>query len=263
MVRDQASAARLWPEPVEVVEADVRDRASVERSVAGTRAVVSALTGFARGGGPRAVDFEGNRMLMRAAERAGVERFVLTSILDATQDHSSELYRMKYRAERELMVTGLAWTIVRPTVLMETWATLIGQPIADSRRVRLVGDGDNPINFVSVRDVARFAELALTGDGLNQTTLDVGGPANLTLNEVVALFEEVIGRRASVIKAPVPVMRAVSALMRPFSPALARILEAAVALAAADMTFDALPVRTRYPSVPMTDFREVAVALGS
>lgn len=199
-------------------------------------------------------------MLMRAAERAGVERFVLTSILGATPDHSSELYRMKYLAERELMSSGLTWTIVRPTVLMETWVALVGLAIADSRRVRLVGDGDNPINFVSARDVAGYAELALTGDGLNQTTLDVGGPANLTLNEVVALFEEVIGRRASIIKAPVPVMRAVSAVMRPFNPALARILKAAVALAATDMTFDALPVRTRYPSVAMSDFREVAEA---
>jgi hypothetical protein len=55
-------------------------------------------------------------------------------------------------------------------------------------------------------------------------------------------------------------MRAVSAVMRPFNPALVRILEAAVALAATDMTFDALPVRTRCPSVAMSDFREVEEA---
>ena len=259
MVRDRSVARDLEQDRVELVEADVRDPDSVRRAVAGTRAVVSTLTGFARGGGPEAVDHHGNHNLMDAALAAGAKRFVLTSIVGSGPDHPSDLYRAKYKAERDLMTSRLVWTVLRPTVLMETWVWLVGHAIASGGTVRLVGGGDNPVNFVSVRDVAGFVELALTGE-LDNKALDVGGPENLTLNQVIALFEEATGRRARVSRAPLPVIRGVRALIRPFNPRLGRILEAAIAMSAADMTFDAYPPRQRFSSVAMTRFRDIAAA---
>ncbi len=259
MVRDPLVAPDLVQDRVELVEADVRDPDAVHRAVAGTRAVISTLTGFARGGGPEAVDHHGNHNLMDAAMAVGVERLVLTSIVGSGPDHPSELYRAKYMAERDLMASRLVWTVLRPTVLMETWVWLVGDAVARGGTVRLVGGGDNPINFVSVRDVAGFAKLALTAE-LDNQAVDIGGPEDLTLNQVIALFEEAAGRCARVSRAPIPVMRTVRAFIRPFKPGLGRILEAAIAMAVTDMKFDAYPVRQRYPLVPMTPFREVAAA---
>ncbi len=259
MVRDQTVARDFATDRVELVEADVRDPNAVHRAVAGAVAVVSTLTGFARGGGPAVVDHLGNHTLMEAAAAAGAKRFVLTSIMGSGPEHPSELFRAKYLAERDLAATRLRWTVLRPTVLMETWVWLIGQAVGHGRTVRLVGSGDNPINFVSVRDLAGFAEIALNGE-LDHQALDIGGPENLTLNRVVALFEDVVGRSARVRRAPLPVMRTIRALVRLVNPGLGRIFEAAIAMAATDKTFDAAPVRHRYPSVPMTRFREVAAA---
>ena len=258
MVRDRGVRG-IAQNRVELVEADVRDPEGVARAVSGARAVVSTLTGFARGGGPSAVDHRGNRTLMEAAKAGGVERFVLMSIVGCGPEHPTELYRAKYRAEQDLAATGLRWTVLRPTVLMETWVWLVGEAIARGGTVRLVGKGDNPINFVSVRDVAGFIELALAGE-LDSQALDIGGPENLTLNQVIALFEEAAGRNARVSRAPLPAMRTVRAVIRPFNPGLGRILEAAITLAWKDMTFDSSLVRDSYPSVPMTRFREVAEA---
>lgn len=258
MVRDRSAARDLAQDRVELVEADVRDRAAVHRAVAGTRAVVSTLTGFARGGGPTAVDHHGNRNLTDAAVAAGANRFVLTSIVGSRRDHPSDLHRAKYMAERDLMASPLVWTVLRPTVLMETWVGLVGSAVARGGVVRLVGSGDNPVNFVSVRDVAGFVKLALTGE-LDHQALDVGGPENLTMNQVIALFEEAAGRRARTSRAPLPVMRTMRALIRPFSPRLGRFFEAGIAMAATSMTFDASPTRRRFPSVAMTRFRDVAM----
>src|SRR5260370_17223129 len=81
----------------------------------GIDAVVSAITGFGPGGdGPRSVDFEGNRNLIRVAEAAGVDRFVLLSMRGAAAGHPMELARMKHRAGGALRASRLTWTIVPP-----------------------------------------------------------------------------------------------------------------------------------------------------
>src|SRR6266403_2044701 len=75
-------AERVVGDNVEVVAADVRDRAAVGRALAGARIVISAMSGFGMEGvNPREVDFEGNANLIASAEKHGVERFVLVSVL--------------------------------------------------------------------------------------------------------------------------------------------------------------------------------------
>jgi uncharacterized protein YbjT (DUF2867 family) len=138
------------------------DLVEVERAMDGVRIVVSAIQEFSGSGdySPRTVDFQGNSNLIQAARAAGVEHFVLVSVHGAAPDHPMELFRMKYRAEQELRESGLAWTIIRPTAFMETWATILGKPLLETGKTRVFGRGHNPINFVSADDVARHVELA-------------------------------------------------------------------------------------------------------
>ena len=69
--------------------ADVGDASRVMDACADARVVVSAVQGLAGPGrvSPAAVDLEGNRHLIEAAEAAGAE-VVLTSILDAGPESS-------------------------------------------------------------------------------------------------------------------------------------------------------------------------------
>src|SRR5690349_12739875 len=86
--RDPARAKHLEGSGVEIARGDVRDGREVMRAVAGTSTVISAVQGF---GGPNAVgtnavDRDGNATLIRAARNAGVEHFVLISVLGARVD---------------------------------------------------------------------------------------------------------------------------------------------------------------------------------
>jgi len=165
----------------------VRDGAQVERAVAGARIVISALSAFAmRGESPRAVDFEGNSKLILAAENNGVDRFILVSALGASAESKMELSRMKYRAERRLIASKLAWTILRPAPFIETFQAILCAPLLSSRKAVVFGLGQNPINFVSARDVAQIAERAIIDPDLRQTAIDVAGPDNLTMDELAA-----------------------------------------------------------------------------
>jgi uncharacterized protein YbjT (DUF2867 family) len=246
---------------IEVVPGDVRNVQAVEQAVAGARTVISAITGFgmARDVSPRTVDWEGNQNLIRAAKAAGVEHFILLSVCQAAADHPIELFRMKYRAEEELRASGLAWTIIRPTAYMETWLGILGQPLLNSGGTRVFGRGQNPINFVSADDVARLVDLAVADQTMRGVTVDAGGPENLSMVKVVETFEMLTGANGKVSHVPLPMMRAMSVLMNPFNPTMARMMKTAVVMDTRDMTLDASARQQRYPSIPATSLADVVL----
>ncbi|HEX5506656.1 MAG TPA: NmrA family NAD(P)-binding protein, partial [Thermomicrobiales bacterium] len=200
---------------------------------------------------------EGNANLIRAAREAGVEHIVLVSVQGAAPDHPLDLHRMKALAERELRASGLAWTIIRPTAYMETWAGIIGAPLVATGKTRVFGRGDNPINFVAVDDVARFVDLAVTDPALRGEAIEVGGPENLSLRQFAETFAAVTGRRGTISQVPLPVMRLVAVLLRPVRPALARQVRAGVVMDTRDMSFDPAPTRRRYPALTPTPLADV------
>jgi len=258
ITRNPERAQHLRSERVEIVRGDVRDIGDVKRSMSGVSTVISAISGFGmRGVNPRTVDWKGNSNLIRAAQAGGVEHFILVSILGAARDHPVELYRMKYLAEQELTASRLAWTIIRPTISMETFATLIGEPLLKTGRTRIFGSGENPINFVSGQDVARFVELAVTDPAMRGATVEVGGPENLTLKQFVQTFQVATRKVGTASHIPLPMMRLMSVLMRPVNPSLARQIQAAVIMDTTNMSFDSTESHRRYPSVPLTSLAEV------
>jgi NADH dehydrogenase len=252
------SPGRSW-QSVEVVAGDVRDPASLGRAVAGVSTVVSTITGFAPGEpGPQVIDDEGNRALIRAARTSGAEHFVLVSIAGASPTHQLEIRRAKHQAEEELRGSGLAWTIVRPTVLMETWAMVVGDPIRKGSRARVFGRGDNPVNFVSADDVAGFVARAVLDPALRGVVLTVGGPENLTLNQVVSLCQETCARTGSTSHVPLPLLRLASVVVPRLKPDVGRLIEAAVDMDTSDMSFDSGELERRFPDARLTRFAEVA-----
>ncbi len=192
-----------------------------------------------------------------AARAQGVEHLILMSVAQAAPDHPIELFRMKYQAEQDVRVSGLAWTIIRPTAYMETWVTLVGRPLLETGKTRIFGRGDNPINFVSAHDVAALVELAVLEPGLRGQVIEIGGPEDVTLNGLADRFEAVTGTGGSRAHAPVPVMRLMSTVLRPFKPVLAGMIGAGVVMDTRDMRADTSETRRRYPSIPTTGLDEM------
>lgn len=257
LTRDPERVRGLGARDVEVMKGDVREASSLAPAVAGVDTVISAVTGFGPGGGGTdAVDLRGNANLIAAAEAAGARRFILVSIHGARADHALALYRAKFSAEKRLRTSGMAWTIIRPTVFMELWAGIVGDSLIKSGKATVFGRGENPINFVSVRDVARVIEQAMTDGQSTGRTLEVGGPDNMTLNQMVEVLAANTDRKAAARHIPLPVLRVSSMLLRPFRPDLAGLIQAAVLMDTADMSFD--PARAvAYAEVPATRLAEI------
>ena len=256
LTREPARASKLAAEcGIEVATGDVRDAAAVLEATRGVRTVVSAVHGFVgKGVDPRTVDLAGNQNLIAAAEACAVQRFILVSVYGATVDHSMELFRMKHLAEEALAASKLSWTIVKPTAFMETWLEMLGGPLLAKKKATIFGRGQNPINFVSVHDVAEVVGQAAMrgGSGEPNERIDVGGPENLSFSEVVETFEKVTGASGSKGHVPLPVMRVMAWLMRPMNAQLARMIRAGVTMDTEDMTFDA-SVPSSIPRTTLAD----------
>jgi len=162
-------------------------------------------------------------------------------VIGAAPNHPIELFRAKYAAETHLRASGTPWTIVRAAAFAELWAELVGRGI-------VFGRGDNPINFVSVVDVAAALEHAVVDPTVRGTMIEIAGAENLTLNEFAALLQRVRSKPQAVHHVPRWLLRAAATVARP--------ARAAVAMDMIDMTYerDASSVGTSVaPPTPLAE----------
>ena len=210
LTRDPARAGLSSGPLVEVVRGDVRVPDTLLPALAGVRVVVSAVHGFAGPGRvtPTSVDRDGNANLVAAARAAGAD-VVLMSVVGASPDHAMELFRMKAAAERNMRASGVRWTVVRASAFLELYLELLHRSAGKSGRPMVFGRGDNPINFVSVTEVADAVVGAVLDPSVRGRVVEVVGPRDLTLNELAAICQRdpgTVGRgtmdRATVGKGP-------------------------------------------------------------
>jgi NADH dehydrogenase len=257
LTRTRARAAHLDAALVEIVEGDVRVASDAQRAVAGANVVVSAVHGFAGPGGvsPASVDRDGNRHVVDAAARAGAA-VILMSVVGASAESPMELFRMKDAAEQHLRASGTQWTIVRSTAFLETWIDLIAHTADRSGRVVVFGRGQNPINFISVHDVAALVDRVIGDQEARGHTIEIGGPENLTLSRLAAAIQAA-GPSVAPRHVPRAALKAMSVLLRPFWPERARQGAAALALDTMDLRFNPLAICERYPDISLTSTSEL------
>jgi NADH dehydrogenase len=248
LTRDEGRASHLVGVASEIVQGDVRDRPSVERAMQGVDIVLSAVHGF-KGPGrvtPASVDRDGNANLVAVAAKAGAD-VILVSVVGARPTHPMELFRAKYEAEENLRSSGVSWTIVRATAFVELWAEILTKPI-------VFGRGDNPINFVSVKDVAAAVELAVIDRSLRGQIVEIAGPQNLTFNDLVLTLQGLRGQAGKIRHVPRWLLRAVSVAFRQ--------ARAAIAMDTTDMAVHT-STNGDHPDLPMTDIRSALAGIAS
>ncbi|MEO5678258.1 MAG: SDR family oxidoreductase [Acidimicrobiales bacterium] len=263
LTRDPQRAAPLG-DRVSVMTGDVRDRRTLTAAFEGVEVVVSAVHGFVGPGGvsPTSVDRDGNANLTDAAKAAGAD-LVLMSIVGVTPNSPMELFRMKYAAEQHAMASGVPTTIIRATAFLELWIELLRHTATRSGRPLVFGRGDNPINFVSVIDVAALVTLAITDTATRGDTLGIGGPDDLTFNRLAQAVQSADGRTGTPRHVPPAMLRLAAATIGRLKPQIRRQTLAAVAMDTTKLSFDATATRARYPDLPCTSLTDLLSPAGN
>lgn len=258
LTRDRARAAHLEGSRVEVTEGDVRDESSVVSAMVGVETVVSAVHGFGDIGNvsPTSVDRDGNHHLVTAAAR-GNAAVVLMSIVGASAEHPIDLFRMKHAAEKQLQASGVPWTIVRATAFAEFWLDLLNRTAGASGRPVIFGRGRNPINFVSVSDVAALVDRAVIDTSMRGATFEIGGPDNASFNELAERMQQAAGRTARPRHIPRPMLHLLAAVLGGVQPNRARQMRAAIAMDTMDLTFAPSDHLRRFPELTVTSLADI------
>lgn len=243
---------------VGLVAGDVRDPSTVEPAARGVDTIVSAVQGLVGSGGvsPASVDRDGNKNLVDAAGSSGAD-FVLMSMVGASPDNPMELARMKYEAEEYARASGVPTTIVRSTAFTELWVDVLLSTSGRRGRPLVFGRGQNPINFVSVDDVAALVETAVMDRDLRGATLEIGGRENMTFDQLAAAIQYGSDHAGPPRHLSPIVLRAVAATIGNLKPQLGRQMRTSLFMDSMDLRFDDTPTRSSFPDIPSTSVIEV------
>jgi len=206
------SDAKL-PTGVTALEGDVASGDGLGRAMTGIDAVVH-LVGIIQERGSQTferVHVEGTRNVLEAATAAGVSRLVHMSALGAGLDSGSGYQRTKARTEELVRASGLAWTIIRPSLIFGVGDDFFGgtlrQLVKLSPVVPVVGRGDYPFRPVFIGDVATAFLRALERPEASAQAFDLVGPKEYTLRELLLLVRGALGSKKPLVNVPLPLMR--------------------------------------------------------
>ena len=147
--------------------------------------------------------------LVRAAERAGVRRFVLFSALGASSRHAARFFRSKALAERAVQNATLPYTIFAPSIVYapgDPWLTLL-ERLSLLPVMPLPGTGRALFQPIWADDAAECVLATLARDGDAAERVELAGPDTLTHEAIVALALRSFGRRRPLLPIPQPLVR--------------------------------------------------------
>ena len=153
-------------------------------------------------------------ILIRAAARAGIRKIVHVSIINPSEQSPYSYFRGKARVERAIRESGLAYSILRPTVVFGKEDILINN-IAWMVRTfpvfMMPGSGDYLIQPIYVEDLAELA--VCFGSNTESSVLDAAGPEIFTYREMVERICKEVGRDVLLARAPASLVYGLGALL--------------------------------------------------
>jgi NADH dehydrogenase len=208
---------RLAGIPLQIVLGDLRSSDTVRAAVRGVDAIVhlAAIAIERRDETYEDVNTGATIALVEAARAEGVRRFVHMSQNGSSSASPYRFLRSKGAAQDAVMASDLAWTVLRPSVIFgpeDEFVTVLARLVRLSPLVYpLPGGGTARFQPVFVDDVARVIALALDRPNSVRQTYQMGGPAALTLRQMIERVLLAMHTRRVLIPAPVFLLRPVIA----------------------------------------------------
>ncbi len=191
---------------IEVVQANVRNIASVTRALEGAEACVNLVGLLYESGRQKfqAVHVMGAKTIAERAKAAGVVRFVQISAIGADANSEAKYARTKAEGEEAVRAVFPGAVIVRPSVVFgpeDNFFNKFGQMAAMSPALPLVG-GETRFQPVFVGDVAAVIAQAASSPAAEGVTYELGGPGVFTMREILQLILTETGRDRVLLPLP-------------------------------------------------------------
>lgn len=191
VARNPDSCADLAARGAQVVSADLDDPESFSSALAGVEAVYYCSPLPAGYEDPFAVERARARNLINAAKTAGTRHFVLLSAMGPESAPGVELIETKRAIEGDLVASGLAHTILRPSMFMDNVAMAGPEALTGVGLTWPFSEGAQ-IQPIAAADIAQIAFRAMTSAPRNKS-FDLVGPEALTMPQMAGVLSEALG----------------------------------------------------------------------
>jgi uncharacterized protein YbjT (DUF2867 family) len=230
----QGDSKNRWGERVQMRAGDTTDSTSVERATRGIDAIVHCvqfpnhpIENPRRGWTYLEVDGHGTERMVAAARKNGVNRFVYLSGAGASPEKKQPWFRAKGMAEKAICSSGMEYVILRPSWIYGPEDRSLNKFLFFAKWlpfVPVVGSGKNKVQPISVFDVARVAAKAVTDPEATNRTFELGGPQELTMDEIIRTALKVAGKRRRLLHQPDALMKLLASFLQylpgpPLTPA--------------------------------------------
>lgn len=135
--------------------------------------------------------------IVQAARRAEAKRFIQFSSYGSREMAGSEFHRTKYRAEADVKMSGLVWTILRPTYIWGKGDWFVSEQarlVKSFAPVILPDGGKAHVQPVHVDDVVKAVVNVVAEENAVNAIHEFAGPSRMTLRgliEMIALAKRV------------------------------------------------------------------------
>ncbi len=216
MSRSRPAADALDPR-ANWVAGDVTEPSSLAAPLEGAEAVVDAvqfpnspIENPKKGYTFERIDLGGTRNLADAAKAAGVRQFIGISGAGAAEDGKYHWLRCKWQEEQHIKGTGVPYTIFRSSWIYGPRDVSLNRFLGFARFlpfVPVIGNGKARINPLFVGDLGKHVAAAVGNEAVLNRTFELGGPEELTMDEVVRTALKVAGKRRFLLHQPGGMMK--------------------------------------------------------
>lgn len=197
---------------VDIVQANVRNKASVAAAIDGADAVVN-LVGILYEKGRQSFEGaqrEGAVNVAEACRDAGIERLVHVSAIGADPDAKADYAKTKGEAEAAVRAAVSSAVILRPSIVFgpedaffNRFAAMSAHPISTvAPFLPAIGGGGTKVQPVYAGDVADAIAKAISSSDAAGKTYELGGPGVYTFSELYDFIGETIDRKRMALPLP-------------------------------------------------------------
>jgi len=226
LARNQTALAALAPH-AEIAPVDLQDLPKLTEACRGVEQIVATANNNMGKGptSPTRLDLSNYQNLCAAARNTGVRRLMYVSFRGVVQDAPVDIFRIKWYIEDAIRRSGVPYVMLRPTAFMDVWIDqILAKGIREKGIATIFGDGRAVANYIAVDDVAEFAVKILARPEVVNEAIDIGGPSNLSMNDLATLVERRLKSSGKRRHVPVAALRLLPPLVRPFNEVAARLI---------------------------------------
>jgi uncharacterized protein YbjT (DUF2867 family) len=215
LVRMPDKAQTLKGRGVETAVGDIADAASLEAAMEGCDKVIH-LVGIiqeAPGVTFQGVHVDGTLNILDVAKKAGARHFIFQSALGTRPNAKSQYHRTKWEAEELVRASGIPFTILRSSLIYgpgDLFTIRLAETIRLSPVLPVIGTGQSKIQPIFIDDVVECLRKISTSDSYLNEMYDIGGPEQLTYEEVTKAIAAALGIKRPTVHVPLFLMRTVA-----------------------------------------------------